>query len=183
LAFQACKARKQEKAAARLEVDGSARRSESTVIYYRPYNNFQPQILRTSRKNGWQYHLDQVLIISGRRRFRPAASQRESRASYVLFVCTAAGDFIFASTTQLNGDPPETISMPLRHFCWPTCKRGKVTLFPPEYHATAISLAPTSDQWQATRKLTLTYGTRWEYYPFPTRGDRGMEYLNAQTNQ
>ena len=37
------------------------------------------------------------------------------------------------------------------------------------------------DQWQVNRKLTLSYGTRWEYYPIPTRADRGIEYfdLNA----
>ena len=27
------------------------------------------------------------------------------------------------------------------------------------------------DQWQATRKLTLNYGTRYEYFPLPTRAE------------
>ena len=31
------------------------------------------------------------------------------------------------------------------------------------------------DQWQVNRKLTVDYGTRWEYYPVPTRADRGIE--------
>jgi hypothetical protein len=30
------------------------------------------------------------------------------------------------------------------------------------------------DQWQASRKLTITLGVRWEYYPFPTRDWRGV---------
>jgi hypothetical protein len=34
------------------------------------------------------------------------------------------------------------------------------------------------DQWQASRKLTISYGTRWEYYPVPTRADRGIENFN-----
>jgi hypothetical protein len=40
-----------------------------------------------------------------------------------------------------------------------------------------------SDQWQATRKLTVAVGTRWDYYPVPTRVDRGTEFYNFQTNQ
>jgi hypothetical protein len=38
------------------------------------------------------------------------------------------------------------------------------------------------DQWQATRNLTLTLGLRYEYYPMPTRKDRGMELYNPDTN-
>jgi hypothetical protein len=38
------------------------------------------------------------------------------------------------------------------------------------------------DQWQATGKLTISYGTRWEYFPIPTRADRGLERYNPNTN-
>ena len=38
------------------------------------------------------------------------------------------------------------------------------------------------DQWQATRKLTLSLGLRWEYYPVPTRADRGIERFDLKTN-
>ncbi len=37
------------------------------------------------------------------------------------------------------------------------------------------------DQWQATRKLTLSLGLRWEYYPVPTRADRGIERFDEAT--
>jgi hypothetical protein len=40
------------------------------------------------------------------------------------------------------------------------------------------------DQWQAGRKLTLTYGLRWELYPIMVRADgKGMERYDTTTNQ
>lgn len=38
------------------------------------------------------------------------------------------------------------------------------------------------DQWQASQKLTVSYGTRWEYFPIPTRAGRGLERYNPLTN-
>ncbi len=38
------------------------------------------------------------------------------------------------------------------------------------------------DQWQVNPKLTLSYGTRYEYFPIPTREDRGLERYNIRTN-
>jgi outer membrane receptor protein involved in Fe transport len=40
------------------------------------------------------------------------------------------------------------------------------------------------DQWQATRKLTLTYGLRWEYYPIMTRTNGlGLGRYDMTTNK
>ena len=39
------------------------------------------------------------------------------------------------------------------------------------------------DQWRASSKITISYGTRWEYFPVPTRADRGLERYNVDTNQ
>ena len=30
--------------------------------------------------------------------------------------------------------------------------------------------------------MTVSYGARWEYFPTPTRADRGLERYNPQTN-
>ena len=38
------------------------------------------------------------------------------------------------------------------------------------------------DQWQVTNRLTIAYGTRYEYFPIPTRADRGLERYNPATN-
>jgi hypothetical protein len=34
------------------------------------------------------------------------------------------------------------------------------------------------DQWQVTKKLTINYGLRWNYYPVPSRDHRGIEVFN-----
>jgi hypothetical protein len=38
------------------------------------------------------------------------------------------------------------------------------------------------DTWQVNKKLTLNYGTAWEYFPVPTHGDHGLELYNPATN-
>lgn len=38
------------------------------------------------------------------------------------------------------------------------------------------------DGWQVNQKLTLTYGTRYEYYPMPQRVGRGIERYDVNTN-
>ncbi|MGB2714613.1 MAG: TonB-dependent receptor [Vicinamibacterales bacterium] len=38
------------------------------------------------------------------------------------------------------------------------------------------------DQWQVTNRLTLSFGTRYEYFPVPMRADRGLERYNPETN-
>ncbi len=39
-----------------------------------------------------------------------------------------------------------------------------------------------SDQWQISSKLTASVGVRWDYYPVPTRVDRGIEFYNLENN-
>jgi hypothetical protein len=39
------------------------------------------------------------------------------------------------------------------------------------------------DKWQATPKLTLSYGLRWDYFATPHRANRGLEVYDFATNQ
>jgi hypothetical protein len=53
---------------------------------------------------------------------------------------------------------------------------GKIYQWPDEYSTrTSMQSLYIRDQWQATRKLTLNFGTRWNYFPMPARSDRGLE--------
>jgi hypothetical protein len=60
---------------------------------------------------------------------------------------------------------------------------GKNTQVPDEYTTRARMYSfYVRDRWNVSRKLTLSYGTRWEHFPFPTRHDRGMERYDPATN-
>ena len=172
-----------------LEIDGfggtGSNIPEATIG---PANNFEPQVFG----NYATQYAGNITWVKGTHNFRGGADFVQQRineafeqATFCTF-CTGAGGFQFSQgTTQLNGGSAGNDYNAFAAFLLglPT-NAGKITLFPPEYHSYAnIFALYIRDQWQATRKLTLTYGTRWEYYPFPTRGSRGMEYLNPQTNQ
>jgi hypothetical protein len=38
------------------------------------------------------------------------------------------------------------------------------------------------DRWNVTPKLTLSYGMRWEYFPIPSRPERGIERYDPESN-
>ena len=55
----------------------------------------------------------------------------------------------------------------------------------PDIYTTRASMQSLylRDQWQVNRKLTVSYGVRWEYLPMPTRADRGVERYDFVNNK
>ncbi|HYK92280.1 MAG TPA: TonB-dependent receptor [Acidobacteriota bacterium] len=61
---------------------------------------------------------------------------------------------------------------------------GRTLQVPDEYKIRAMLYSLYArDRWTVTPKLTLSYGIRWEYFPVPTRPDRGIEYYDPETNK
>ena len=59
---------------------------------------------------------------------------------------------------------------------------GRTLQVPDVYHLNArLYSSYIRDRWTATDKLTIDYGTRWEYFPVPTRPDRGIEFYDVTT--
>ena len=85
---------------------------------------------------------------------------------------TNAGGFHFAQgTTLLSGGPAGNDFNAFASLLLGLPQdAGKIYQFQDEYFSKTRSYALyIRDRWQITPKLTLTYGVRWEYFPFPTR--------------
>jgi Carboxypeptidase regulatory-like domain/TonB dependent receptor-like, beta-barrel len=60
---------------------------------------------------------------------------------------------------------------------------GKNILVPDYFHTDTRQFSLyVGDQWQISPKLTANIGVRWEYYPMPTRDNRGLERYDFATN-
>lgn len=97
-----------------------------------------------------------------------------------------AGGFTFRnSTTTLRGGAAANDYNTMGAFLLGLAREaGRNVLSVPEYNirATFYSLY-LRDRWQVTPRVTLSYGLRWEYYPYPTRIDRGLERYDFNTNE
>ncbi len=99
---------------------------------------------------------------------------------------SGAGGFHFATgTTALNGGPAGNDFNSFAAFLLGLPQdSGKVYQFP-EYMYTRTKTYGIylRDKWQITPKLTVTFGGREEFYPFPVRAGTGTEIWNFTTNQ
>ena len=148
-----------------------------------PANNFQPQVFRELERE-WA---ENVTWIKGTHNIRAGADYvqqhqtEDFEENTACTYCTGAGGFQFSlGPADLNGGPNGSDYNIFAAFLLGLpSNAGKVTLIPPNYYEfTDIFGAYARDQWQVTHKFTLTYGVRFMDYPFPTRGSRGMEYLD-----
>jgi hypothetical protein len=62
---------------------------------------------------------------------------------------------------------------------------GKIWQFNEDGYTTRTQYysAYLRDRWQVNPRLTFNYGVRAEFFPFPTRADRGVERYDFDTNQ
>jgi hypothetical protein len=163
---------------------GSGQIPESTLG---PYNNFQPQNIQNHESE----YVGNITWIKGSHNIRGGVEvnlQRDEefqiQATFCGY-CEGAGGFQFSQgTTQLNGGPSGNDYNAFAAFLLGLpANAGKVTLFPPQYQFYQnIYALYIRDQWQVSRKLTVTYGTRWEDFPFANRGSRGLEYFVPSAN-
>ena len=80
------------------------------------------------------------------------------------------------STSQVNGFASFLLGLPN------TAGKTIVTEVPYRTRNWSYSFY-VRDRWQVSPKLTISYGTRWEYFPLPTRGDRGVERYDWNANR
>jgi hypothetical protein len=98
----------------------------------------------------------------------------------------AQGGFTFGTgPTQLAGGPAGNQFNSYATFLLglPT-NIGRIYQVPDEYSTrTSFQSYYVRDQWQVTSRLSLSLGVRWEYFPIPTRADRGMEQYYFDNNK
>lgn len=97
----------------------------------------------------------------------------------------ARGGFQFRSgPTQILGGPVGNQYNSFAAFLLGLPNRiGRLKLVEPYTTRNWQYSAYVRDQWQASSRLTISYGTRWEYFPVPTRATRGLERYDVTTNQ
>ncbi len=153
-----------------------------------PANNFQPQYYGNVEKEWvgnvtWVKHTHNIRAgVDFDQQQDNENFEEATNCNY----CTGSGGFQFSQgTTQLNGGPGGNDYNAFASFLLGlSSNAGKVTLIPPQYKDYQDILGfYVRDQWQLNHKLTVTYGTRWDYYPFPNRGGRGLEYLDVLSNR
>jgi hypothetical protein len=97
----------------------------------------------------------------------------------------ARGGFEYGSgPTQLNGGPTGNLYNAWGSFLlgYPTLL-GRLLMAEAPYTTRMRSYSfYVRDQWQVSNRLTLSFGTRYEYFPIPTRSNRGLERYNPATN-
>jgi len=154
---------------------------------FMPYINRDPQFQYVANAN-WSRGKHQI-------RFGTDFYQQQLNQTQPEFVGApwgASGGFGFANgQTSFRASPGGPVAPNASEYnSWGsfmlgrTNSLGRLLMVPDEFTTrTNLYSAFLRDQWQVTNKLTLNIGVRWEYFPFPTRGDRGLEQYDFGTNK
>ncbi len=149
---------------------------------FMPYYRHDPQFSYMANFN-WTKGAHEVRF--GGEIYYTGMNQLQPEATGALY--GAQGGFGFGSgpTQTLNGPAGTQYNSYATFLLGLATDEGKVfmasdTGFTTRQHNYATYIR---DRWSATRRLTISYGLRWEYYPFPTRADRGLEWYDVSQNK
>jgi hypothetical protein len=148
-----------------------------------PANTFQPQRYSDPEKNV-SASLNWMKGAHNIRAGFEADFQDSNEAQYQTssngFITNAGGFHFAQGTTQLLGGPGGNDFNAFASFLLGLPQdSGKIYSFPNEYYSrNKIFAVFIRDRWEVTPKLTLSYGVRWDYFPFPTRLGTGIEFYN-----
>ncbi len=98
----------------------------------------------------------------------------------------AQGGFAFnGGATQLRGGPSASPFNSFASFLLGEANNfGRLLQVPDVYNTRNWFFSGyLQDTWQVNRKLTLNLGVRYEYFPMPTRSDRGVERYDFDNNK
>lgn len=148
---------------------------------FMPYRRSDPQYQYVANFN-WTKQTHEIRF--GMDLYRTGMNHLQPEATGAFY--GASGGFGFGGgPTQIKGGPSGNNFNSYATFLLglPT-NRGKITLVPNEYNTRSFQYSfYARDRWNVSRKLTLSYGLRWEYFPFPERANRGLERYDPNTNK
>ena len=160
-------------------------------------NNFMPYY----RHDPQYQYVGNVSVIKGKHNLRFGVdlyhmALNEAQAEFLGFAYGAQGGFNFDRGPTLRCEQPASgggcneVSADSRGNSFASFMLGAPTVasrtlqVPDVYHiGVKLMGLYARDRWNVTPKLTIDYGVRWEYFPTPTRTDRGIEFYDATTNK
>ena len=160
-----------------LDTYGDIGTTDTFMPYYRSDDQLQTVFNTSWSKGGHNVRFGTDIYYQALNHTQPEISGGDSFG--------ARGGFRFgAGTTQLQGGPAGNLYNAFAAFLLGTPNRiGRLKLVEPYTTRNWQYSLYVRDQWQPTSKLTISYGTRWEYFPVPRRAGRGLERFNVETNQ